>query len=164
MISRKEGKSKKALLVLGGKRWERDTYNVRCQCPYVYPSPHLDSNVKMGGDDREKSPLPIESLKQRELVFLFPFGPLERCLHRDSHIILGDRRWHGMLIRRTARGSTPSSPSPVSPVGCKDSRNSLELPGMCGLDSWVENHWASHRTITVRAKWPQRRGYRGDVV
>lgn len=55
-ISRLVGKSKKAFLVLGGKRRETDTFNVRCQCPCVYPSPHLDSNVKMGEDGREKLP------------------------------------------------------------------------------------------------------------
>lgn len=87
VISRQEGKSKKAFLGLGGKEMrerERDTYNVRCQCPCTNLSARLDSNVKMGEDGREKSPLLIERLKQRELVFLFHFGTLEGCLSQGA--------------------------------------------------------------------------------
>ena len=77
-FSDKGGNEKKAFLVLskrGGKeRTKRDTNNARVPC---YPSLHsFDLNVKMGEDHRDKLPLLAKSLKQKEIVFLFPTSTL----------------------------------------------------------------------------------------
>lgn len=77
--------SKKAFLVLGGeKRGHKEIQIISYATVLVfYQSPHLDSNVKVGEDGRVKLPLHPESLKQRELVFLFPWVLYKDASHRE---------------------------------------------------------------------------------